>query len=220
MNYLNGGEWKIIAEFTEVESGKRSDRPQLAATGPSAVKGGTRARSLRRKILARPPSTCAHDHDRLRIPPAPPSGWQARLRLAEEPFDYVSRAIQIWAEADQVFAISFRRNVCPCSLLSSKLPDPVRIVSAIREQHRLRRQRVLHARSMPSKNRICIGRVAVDASNARKRGSWPGMIPCKPEQLQELSLKLQWLTAASRIAVRASAGAASRRREPTQMRAS
>jgi DNA invertase Pin-like site-specific DNA recombinase len=31
MNYLNGGEWKIIAEFTEVETGKRSDRPQLDA---------------------------------------------------------------------------------------------------------------------------------------------------------------------------------------------
>jgi DNA invertase Pin-like site-specific DNA recombinase len=29
--YLNGGSWKIIAEFTEVESGKRSDRPQLDA---------------------------------------------------------------------------------------------------------------------------------------------------------------------------------------------
>jgi len=28
-NYLNGGDWRIIAEFTEVESGKRSDRPQL-----------------------------------------------------------------------------------------------------------------------------------------------------------------------------------------------
>src|SRR5436305_606617 len=27
--YLNGGDWRIIAEFTEVESGKRSDRPQL-----------------------------------------------------------------------------------------------------------------------------------------------------------------------------------------------
>src|SRR3954447_9715979 len=30
-NYLNGGKWKIIAELTEVESGKRSDRPQLDA---------------------------------------------------------------------------------------------------------------------------------------------------------------------------------------------
>jgi DNA invertase Pin-like site-specific DNA recombinase len=28
-NYLNGGNWHIIAEFTEIESGKRSDRPAL-----------------------------------------------------------------------------------------------------------------------------------------------------------------------------------------------
>lgn len=27
--YLNGGEWQILGEFTEVESGKRSDRPEL-----------------------------------------------------------------------------------------------------------------------------------------------------------------------------------------------
>jgi DNA invertase Pin-like site-specific DNA recombinase len=30
-DYLNGGRWKLVAEFTEVESGKKSDRPQLAA---------------------------------------------------------------------------------------------------------------------------------------------------------------------------------------------
>jgi DNA invertase Pin-like site-specific DNA recombinase len=29
-DHLNGGNWKIVAEFTEVESGKRSDRPKLA----------------------------------------------------------------------------------------------------------------------------------------------------------------------------------------------
>ena len=28
-DYLNGGAWKLSAEFTEVESGKRSDRPEL-----------------------------------------------------------------------------------------------------------------------------------------------------------------------------------------------
>ena len=27
--FLNGGNWKIIAEFTEVESGRRTDRPAL-----------------------------------------------------------------------------------------------------------------------------------------------------------------------------------------------
>jgi DNA invertase Pin-like site-specific DNA recombinase len=28
-SYLNGGNWKLVAEVTEVESGKRSDRPKL-----------------------------------------------------------------------------------------------------------------------------------------------------------------------------------------------
>jgi hypothetical protein len=31
--YLNGGSWKLVAEYVETESGKRTDRPKLAAKG-------------------------------------------------------------------------------------------------------------------------------------------------------------------------------------------
>jgi len=31
MDYLNGGSWDLVAEFTEIESGKRNDRPELEA---------------------------------------------------------------------------------------------------------------------------------------------------------------------------------------------
>ena len=29
MAYLNGGRWTLVEEFTEVESGKHADRPEL-----------------------------------------------------------------------------------------------------------------------------------------------------------------------------------------------
>jgi len=29
LDYLDGGPWQLVAEFTEIESGKRSDRPEL-----------------------------------------------------------------------------------------------------------------------------------------------------------------------------------------------
>lgn len=31
VRYLNGGDWELTQEFTEIESGKRNNRPQLAA---------------------------------------------------------------------------------------------------------------------------------------------------------------------------------------------
>src|ERR1019366_671867 len=42
----------------------------LAKKSAPATERGTRSRSLRGTILARTPSSCAHDHDRLRVPPA------------------------------------------------------------------------------------------------------------------------------------------------------
>ena len=38
--------------------------------GPSTTEGGARPRPLRGKVLAWPSSSCAYDHDRLRLPPA------------------------------------------------------------------------------------------------------------------------------------------------------
>jgi hypothetical protein len=58
------------------------------------------------------------------------------LDLVEEPFDQVARTIQMRAEVDRVFAMSFRRNVRPCSLLAGKLPEPVRVVSRRRSCQR------------------------------------------------------------------------------------
>src|SRR5258708_17312062 len=71
------------------------------------------------------------------------------LDLVEEPLDEIARTIQIRAEADRVFAISLRRNVCPCPFLSGKLPDPIRVVPTVREQHRLRKQGAEESRTQP-----------------------------------------------------------------------
>ena len=29
-NYLNGGDWELVGEYTDIESGKNDDRPELA----------------------------------------------------------------------------------------------------------------------------------------------------------------------------------------------
>ena len=44
---------------------------------PSAIERGTRPRSLRGTIVGRPSSSCAHDNDRLRLPPASPPHQRA-----------------------------------------------------------------------------------------------------------------------------------------------
>lgn len=41
-DYLNGGRWSLVGEFTEVESGKKSDRPELAkALAACRLRGAT-----------------------------------------------------------------------------------------------------------------------------------------------------------------------------------
>ncbi|MGH6713914.1 MAG: recombinase family protein [Bradyrhizobium sp.] len=41
-SYLNGGKWKVLAEYVEVESGKRNDRPKLVAALSHAKVSGAK----------------------------------------------------------------------------------------------------------------------------------------------------------------------------------
>ncbi|WP_456763482.1 recombinase family protein [Bradyrhizobium sp. USDA 4463] len=41
-SYLNGGRWKVLAEYVEVESGKRNDRPKLTAALSHAKVAGAK----------------------------------------------------------------------------------------------------------------------------------------------------------------------------------
>jgi SRSO17 transposase len=57
----------------EPQDARRHDQGALGLrTGPSATQGRTRPRSLRGALLARPPSSRVHDHDRIRLPAKPP----------------------------------------------------------------------------------------------------------------------------------------------------
>lgn len=51
--YLNGGNWKLIAEYVEVESGKRNSRPQLQAAISHAKATGAKLVIARLDRLAR-----------------------------------------------------------------------------------------------------------------------------------------------------------------------
>jgi hypothetical protein len=62
------------------------------------------------------------------------------LDLVEELLDQVARSVEISAEADCLFAISFRRDVCPRALLANERLDPVGVISSICQQHRSRTQ--------------------------------------------------------------------------------
>jgi DNA invertase Pin-like site-specific DNA recombinase len=49
-DYLNGGPWKLLGEFTEVESGKHADRPQLAAALAACKKHKAKLDRLSRNL--------------------------------------------------------------------------------------------------------------------------------------------------------------------------
>ena len=51
--YLNGGRWKLLAEYVEVESGKRNSRPQLQAAISHAKATGAKLVIARLDRLAR-----------------------------------------------------------------------------------------------------------------------------------------------------------------------
>jgi hypothetical protein len=55
------------------------------------------------------------------------------LDLIEEPLNQVTRAKQVRAEADRIFAIALRSDIGRRAFLADKLPDLVCIVSTIRE---------------------------------------------------------------------------------------
>jgi DNA invertase Pin-like site-specific DNA recombinase len=52
--YLNGDGWEVIAEFTEVESGRRADRPQLEQALAAARLPGVHWWSLRSTVSQGP----------------------------------------------------------------------------------------------------------------------------------------------------------------------
>jgi len=76
--YLNGGSWQIVDEFTEVESGKRPDRPAL----DKALARGAPAPCIARRQQGRPlnpfgrvPVAAARGRRRRPVRGSPPDRW-------------------------------------------------------------------------------------------------------------------------------------------------
>lgn len=53
LDYLDGGKWELVGEFTEIESGNRSDRPELERAIAACRKQEARGRTSRSSIACR-----------------------------------------------------------------------------------------------------------------------------------------------------------------------
>ena len=56
-SYLNGGRWTLVSEYVETESGRKSDRPKLAAALPKALEAHKVNPLLRAALAKDPPAT-------------------------------------------------------------------------------------------------------------------------------------------------------------------
>jgi hypothetical protein len=55
-DFLNGGQWKLVAEYAEVETGKNDDRPELRirpARGPGDARRRSCAARNRRAVVSK-----------------------------------------------------------------------------------------------------------------------------------------------------------------------
>jgi hypothetical protein len=55
--------------------------------------------------------------------------------LIEESRDWIPRAIEVWTETDRLPSITSGRNISPSTLFVDKVPDPIRVISTISQQH-------------------------------------------------------------------------------------
>jgi DNA invertase Pin-like site-specific DNA recombinase len=63
LNYLDGGNWTMVADFTEVESGKHADRPELAKAIAAAKKHKAKLVIAKLDRLSRTSFHCHTDGD-------------------------------------------------------------------------------------------------------------------------------------------------------------